>query len=86
MDYRGTAEEWQDYCRKIVKIRGRKLRSIYLQRNEFEFEVHDKMLPGWLIRPEEYGCASLELRCERRPNGSECVGKGKEIEPPAYEE
>ncbi len=32
MDYRGTAEELQDYGRKTVKTRGRQLRSIYLER------------------------------------------------------
>ncbi|KAF8855470.1 hypothetical protein BDZ45DRAFT_676230 [Acephala macrosclerotiorum] len=71
MDFRGTAEEWQDYCRKLVKFRRGELRSIYLQRNEFEFEVHDVKLPGWIIRPEELGGASVE--------------KGKGVELPAYE-
>ena len=71
MDFRGTAEEWQDYCRKVVKLRRGQLRSIYLQRNEFEFEVHDVKLPGWIVRPEELGGASEE--------------EGKAVEPPAYE-
>jgi hypothetical protein len=70
MDFRGTAEEWQNYCRKLVKFRRGALRSIYLQRNEFEFEVHDVKLPGWIIRPEELGGASVE--------------KGKGVELPAY--
>ena len=71
MDFRGTAEEWQDYCRKLVKFRRGQLRSIYLQRNEFEFEVHDVKLPGWIIHPEELGVASEQ--------------KGKAVQPPAYE-
>ncbi len=71
MDFRGTAEEWQDYCRKLVKLVKGQLRTIYLQRNEFEFEVCDAKLPGWIIRPEELGGASVQ--------------KGKGIEPPPYE-
>jgi hypothetical protein len=83
MDYTGTADEWEDYCRKIVKLRaagGKMVRSIYLQRNVFEFEVHDEKLPGWLVRPEEKGAGSLEFG-----DGDESVGKGKEVELPAYE-
>jgi hypothetical protein len=70
MDFRGTAEEWQNYCRKLVTFRKGALRSIYLQRNEFEFEVHDVKLPGWIIRPEELCVASME--------------EGKGLEPPSY--
>ncbi|KAJ6529254.1 hypothetical protein B0H19DRAFT_1274298 [Mycena capillaripes] len=35
----GTREEWQEYCRKIVKLWGPMLRTIVLQRVEWEFEV-----------------------------------------------
>jgi hypothetical protein len=61
MDFRGTAEEWQDYCRKITKLWrwAPTLRSIYLQRNEFEFEIEDEKLPGKVMgigetQPTEY--------------------------------
>lgn len=58
MDYRGDAEEWQDYCRKIVKLRAlaaRNVRSIVLQKNDFEFEVNDEKLPGKLVGVEMNG-------------------------------
>ena len=43
----------------------------YQQRNEFEFEVGDPTLPGFLIRPEV--------------GGIESGGKGKGVDPPVYE-
>lgn len=39
LDYKGTPEQWQDYCRRIVQLWGPDLGSIYLQRLELEFEV-----------------------------------------------
>ena len=53
IDFRGSAEEWQDYCRKIVQLWRTGLRSIYLQRLEFEFEVEDEKLPGQVIGKEK---------------------------------
>jgi hypothetical protein len=49
LDFRGSVKEWQDYCRKIVRLRGGALRSIYLQRLEFEFEVEDERSLGKVV-------------------------------------
>jgi hypothetical protein len=51
VDFRGSAEEWQQYCRRIVQIwgLGKPLRSIYLQRVDMEFEVADERVPGRLV-------------------------------------
>ena len=48
MDFRGTAEEWQSYCRKLLQLRTG-FRSVYLQRLEYEFEVSDEKLPGKVV-------------------------------------
>ncbi|KAF7349898.1 Pc21g10480 protein [Mycena venus] len=37
--WNGSGEEWQEYCRKIVQLWGPDLRTIVLQRVEWEFEV-----------------------------------------------
>jgi hypothetical protein len=53
MDYRGTPEEWTTYCRKLVSLYDWqydlpgseiKLRTIYLQRTEMEFEIKDEKI------------------------------------------
>jgi hypothetical protein len=48
MDFRGKAEEWQNYCRKLLRLRDG-FRSVYLQRLEYEFEVMDAKLPGIVV-------------------------------------
>jgi hypothetical protein len=56
MDFRGNAKEWQDYCRRLVKLqcfRGRNLRSVFLQRNLFEFEIEDVKVPGMVVGIDE---------------------------------
>jgi len=55
--------------------------SIYLQRNEFEFEVRDKNLPGRVTRLQEKG-GVVSGKGEEEVGGS----AGTEREPPAYEE
>jgi hypothetical protein len=45
--WNGSAEEWQECCRKIAKLWGPQLRTVVLQRVEWEFEVEDQ---GWLGR------------------------------------
>ncbi|PLB35403.1 uncharacterized protein BDW47DRAFT_133496 [Aspergillus candidus] len=54
LDFRGTRDEWEDYCREIVSIRPQ-IRSIYLQRLEFEFERPDPSLLGGLVTPPRKG-------------------------------
>lgn len=47
MKWSGSAEEWQAYCRKIYKLwMPGGLRSIYLQKLDWEFEVEDEMVEG----------------------------------------
>lgn len=49
MDFVGSGEEWQAYCRKLVWIpgfKGTSVGSVYLQRNVYEFEVRDTKTPG----------------------------------------
>lgn len=56
MDYRGSAKEWQDYCRRLVKLpdlKRRNLRSVFLQRNLFEFEIEDVTVPGVVVGIDE---------------------------------
>ncbi|KAJ7811585.1 hypothetical protein B0H13DRAFT_1926612 [Mycena leptocephala] len=47
------SEEWQEYCRKIVKLRGPiwapHLRTIVLQRVEWEFEVEEQGRQGRVV-------------------------------------
>ncbi|KAJ7465363.1 hypothetical protein B0H11DRAFT_2284805 [Mycena galericulata] len=43
--WNGSKEEWQEYCRKIVKLWGPMLRTVVLQRVEWEFEVKEKGRP-----------------------------------------
>lgn len=54
MSYHGSAEQWQSYCRRVGQlwtgIGG--LRSIYLQRLDYEFEVHDRKEQGKLVATE----------------------------------
>ncbi|KAJ6451928.1 hypothetical protein C8R45DRAFT_1124309 [Mycena sanguinolenta] len=40
--WNGSAEEWEEYCRKIAKLWGQQLRTIVLQRVEWEFEVTEE--------------------------------------------
>lgn len=58
MDFRGSAKEWQEYCRRLValpRFRFRNLRSVFLQRNLFEFEVSDLKVPGVVVGTQEGG-------------------------------
>ncbi|KAJ7121679.1 hypothetical protein C8R44DRAFT_877061 [Mycena epipterygia] len=47
--WNGSAEDWQEYCRKIVKLWGPQLRTIVLQRVEWEFEVAEEGRPGRVV-------------------------------------
>jgi len=57
MDFRGSAKEWQDYyCQRLVRspnLRGRNLRSVFLQRNLYEFEIPDVKAPGVVVGIDE---------------------------------
>ncbi|PMD52755.1 uncharacterized protein K444DRAFT_619463 [Hyaloscypha bicolor E] len=56
MDFRGSAKEWQDYCQRLVRLpnlRGRNLRSVFLQRNLYEFEISDVKFPGVVVGIDE---------------------------------
>lgn len=55
-DFRGSAKEWQDYCQRLVRLpnlRGRNLRSVFLQRNLYEFEIPDVKAPGVVVGIDE---------------------------------
>jgi hypothetical protein len=47
--WNGSTEEWQEYCGKIVKLWGPKLRTILLQKVEWEFEVAEEGQQGRLV-------------------------------------
>ncbi|KAJ7817814.1 hypothetical protein B0H14DRAFT_2841474 [Mycena olivaceomarginata] len=47
--WNGSAEEWQEYCRKIVKLWGPQLRTVVLQRVEWEFEVEEQGRLGRIV-------------------------------------
>jgi hypothetical protein len=56
MDLRGSAKEWQDYCQRLIRLpnlRGRNLRSVFLQRNLYEFEIPDVKAPGVVVGIDE---------------------------------
>jgi hypothetical protein len=43
VNFQGTQETWQDYCRQVIKLYADvgKLETIYLQKLEFEFEASE---------------------------------------------
>jgi len=52
MNFNGSPEEWQDYCRRLVMIpefKRRDVRSVVLQKNVFEFEIRDPKFPGVVV-------------------------------------
>jgi hypothetical protein len=52
MGFNGSAGEWEEYCRALVRLLeryGRNVRSVFLQRNVLEFEVADAKAPGVLV-------------------------------------
>lgn len=50
MDFRGSTALWGAYCTRIVRLRP-SIRSIYLQKLEFEFERRDPNYTGKIITP-----------------------------------
>ncbi|OQE32779.1 hypothetical protein PENFLA_c001G04188 [Penicillium flavigenum] len=50
IDFRGSAALWEAYCTRIVRLRP-SIRSIYLQKLEFEFERRDPNYTGKIITP-----------------------------------
>ncbi|KAJ7279674.1 hypothetical protein C8J57DRAFT_1502311 [Mycena rebaudengoi] len=53
--WNGSAEEWQEYCRKIVKLWGPQLRTVVLQRVEWEFEVEEQGGLGRIVGNDNAG-------------------------------
>ena len=50
IDFRDSAALWEAYCTRIVRLRP-SIRSIYLQKLEFEFERRDPNYTGKIITP-----------------------------------
>ena len=50
IDFRGSAALWEAYCTRIVRLRP-SIRSIYLQKLEFEFERRDPNYAGKITTP-----------------------------------
>ncbi|KAJ7279675.1 hypothetical protein C8J57DRAFT_1712629 [Mycena rebaudengoi] len=57
--WNGSAEEWQEYCRKIVKLWGPQLRTVVLQRVEWEFEVEEQGGLGRIVGNDNAGQALI---------------------------
>ena len=55
----------------------------FLQRIELQFEIPDAKLPGWIVGLEEMGSEHRDDPEMWPAEGSR--GKGRDVDPPAYE-